>query len=421
MIKRWKQWVSVSLICVLLATGPAVTSAAPTSVEGLQEQINKDSKELNSAKTEQKDLKSDLGEVEKKKKELEQAKLELTSDVMKLDEEMQTLEDKITNLENLIEQKNAEVDETKVKLEQAKADIEKQYENMKIRIRFMYEHGSSTYLQILLGAGSFGEMLNKAEYIEQLSEYDRMMLVKFKDTKDEVAALEKNLEDQVVALDAQKVEIDKQKNQMNGLIKDKESEIVKYQKDIEDQQVAIEEYEAMIAEQDATIRALEAAVAAAKKAKKAAEEERKKASLSGNSTGYVDLKFAGGPFCWPAPSYTRISDPYGSRMHPILKVEKFHNGLDLAAPSGSAILAAADGMVVAAAYSATMGNYIMIDHGSDVYTIYMHASSLSVSNGAMVKKGDRIGSVGSTGRSTGAHLHFGVRKNGAYVNPANYL
>lgn len=422
MMKRWIRSVSAVMIMIFLVTDPTILFAAPQSVESLEQQINSDSKELDSAKSEKKGLKSDLSEIEKKKQELEKAKSELTSDVLEMDKQMIEIEGKIADLEDLISRKSEEVEQTKLQLKQAKEDVEKQYEDMKIRIRFMYEHGSSTYIQILLGAGSFGEMLNKAEYIEQLSEYDRMMLEKFKETKDEVATLEQSLESQVDSLLVQKKEVDAKRNEMDGLIKDKESEIVKYQEDIKDQQAAIEEYEAMIAEQDATIKALEAAVAAAKEAKKKAEEERKKASLSGNSVGgYKELTFSGGPFCWPAPSYTRISDVYGYRMHPILNVEKFHNGIDMAAPTGTPILAAADGIVIAAAYSPTMGNYIMIDHGSEIYTIYMHASSLSVSNGATVKKGDRIGSVGSTGRSTGAHLHFGVRQNGSYVNPANYL
>ena len=108
-------------------------------------------------------------------------------------------------------------------------------------------------------------------------------------------------------------------------------------------------------------------------------------------------------------------------MHPILKVERFHNGVDLAAASGSPILAAYDGEVIAADYSASMGNYIMIDHGDDVYTIYMHASSLLVSKGARVSAGQKIALVGSTGRSTGPHLHFSVRENGNYVSPWKYL
>ena len=126
-------------------------------------------------------------------------------------------------------------------------------------------------------------------------------------------------------------------------------------------------------------------------------------------------------FKFPCPNYTRISDDYGMRMHPILKVEKFHNGVDLAAPSGSPILAAYDGDVVSAGYSSSMGNYIMIDHGDSLITIYMHASSLNVSTGQSVSKGQKIGAVGSTGRSTGPHLHFSVRKDGNYVSPWNYI
>ena len=104
-----------------------------------------------------------------------------------------------------------------------------------------------------------------------------------------------------------------------------------------------------------------------------------------------------------------------------MQTQQFHNGVDFAAPSGSPILAAADGTVIAAAYSSSMGNYVMIDHGSELYTIYMHASSLLVSTGATVSKGQKIALVGSTGRSTGPHLHFSVRKNGNYVSPWNYL
>ena len=126
-------------------------------------------------------------------------------------------------------------------------------------------------------------------------------------------------------------------------------------------------------------------------------------------------------FTWPCPSYTRISDDYGNRIHPILGIQQFHNGIDMAAPGGSPILAAYNGTVVAAAYSTTMGNYVMIDHGDGLYTVYMHASSLSVSTGQTVSKGDQIAAVGATGRATGNHLHFSVRLNGSYVNPWNYL
>ena len=133
------------------------------------------------------------------------------------------------------------------------------------------------------------------------------------------------------------------------------------------------------------------------------------------------LTYDGGTFKFPLATYTRISDDYGNRIHPTLGIEQFHNGVDFAAPKGTAIYAAYDGQVVAATYSNTMGNYVMIDHGGGLYTIYMHASALYVSKDDIVVRGETIAAVGSTGRSTGNHLHFSVRKDGAYTSPWNYL
>ena len=133
------------------------------------------------------------------------------------------------------------------------------------------------------------------------------------------------------------------------------------------------------------------------------------------------LTYDGGTFKFPLATYTRISDDYGNRIHPTLGIEQFHNGVDFAAPKGTAIYAAYDGQVVAATYSNTMGNYVMLDHGGGLYTIYMHASALYVSKDDIVVRGETIAAVGSTGRSTGNHLHFSVRKDGAYTSPWNYL
>ena len=208
-------------------------------------------------------------------------------------------------------------------------------------------------------------------------------------------------------LDEAKAGVEQEEASLAQLISDKETEIVAKQGDISNKEAAIAEYEAEIQAQNELIASLEAAVAAERK--KLAEENAKK------------LTYDGGMFAFPAPSYTKISDDYGNRIHPTLGVEKFHNGIDLAAPNGSPILAAYDGEVVAAAYSSSMGNYVMIDHGDSLYTIYMHASALYVSKGDAVTKGQQIAAVGSTGRSTGPHLHFGVRKNGGYVSPWGYL
>ena len=183
----------------------------------------------------------------------------------------------------------------------------------------------------------------------------------------------------------------------------KANELSAVQTDISNKEAAIKAYEDEIKAENEAIAALEREVAA------------DKASL------YSRYMYDGGMFTWPCPNYSRISDNYGMRMHPTLGVEKMHNGIDLAAPSGSPILAAYNGTVVAADYNSTMGNYIMINHGAGLYTIYMHCSALYVSKGQDVTSGTKIGAVGSTGRSTGPHLHFGVRLNGNYVSPWNYL
>ena len=276
---------------------------------------------------------------------------------------------------------------------------------MKSRIKFMYEKGDNLSLELIFSSKSFGEMLNKAEYIESLSAYDRKMLDEYVEYAEYVALCKEGLEEEKGVLDEAKAAAQAEEDALNELITAKEQEISQVSTDIASKEQAIKDYEAEIAAENETIKALEAAVA---------EERKKLAAEQGR-------KYDGGMFTWPAPSYTRISDDYGYRIHPTLGVQQFHNGVDMAAPGGSPILAAYDGKVVAADYNSTMGNYIMIDHGDNLYTIYMHASALYVSKGTEVSKGDKIAAVGTTGRSTGNHLHFSVRLNGSYVNPWSYL
>lgn len=404
---RTKRWIGFLLAVMMLVITPCFVMA--DTKESLDEQIRNDSAALDNAQNEKEKLQDNLEAAQELKEALQESKNELTDHMVKLDNEMSQVSVKLFEVEELLKTKEAEHQQTEEKLVEAKENIEKQYEDMKIRIQFMYEHGSMSFIEILLSSSSFSEMLNKAEYIEQVSAYDRRMLSQYELTKEKVEELEKELSDQKQVLVTVREDVKKQQDEMKGLIAEKKDEISEYEADIANKEKAIKEYEDMIAEQDDIIGALEAAVATAKK-------RRQEMGVSGNSASY-----SGGTFCWPAPAYTRISDDYGWRDHPILGVQQFHNGVDMAAPSGSSILAAADGEVVAATYNATMGNYVMIDHGGGLFTIYMHASALFVSSGDIVSSGDEIAAVGSTGRSTGPHLHFGVRLNGSYVSPWNYL
>ena len=135
----------------------------------------------------------------------------------------------------------------------------------------------------------------------------------------------------------------------------------------------------------------------------------------------ADNPYTGGAFTWPCPSSTRVTSDYGTRVSPTSGASSNHKGIDIGASAGAAIVAAANGTVKAANYSSAAGNYVMIDHGGGLYTVYMHCSSLAVSEGTAVSAGQTIAYVGSTGISTGNHLHFGVSLNGSYVSPWSYL
>ena len=153
--------------------------------------------------------------------------------------------------------------------------------------------------------------------------------------------------------------------------------------------------------------------------KRREEEARKQAEEAGKT--YTPVSLGNISFIWPCPSSSRITSQFGGRSSPTEGASTNHKGVDIGASSGSDILAAASGTVTISTYSYSAGNYIMINHGGGVSTVYMHCSKLLVSVGETVKKGQVIAKVGSTGYSTGPHLHFGVRVNGAYVNPSQYV
>ncbi len=394
--------VVLCLALVLSCVAPAPTVQAVTS-----ESIREKEREIEKAKEEVSGLKSNLTDVEKLKKELEQSKNDLTAFVQQLDGQLADIQEKIAQYNTMISDKEKEIEETLRDLDEAQARQEQQYAAMKKRIQFMYERSDSFYMETLFGTNSIAGIVNRADYIEALSRYDRDKLNEYVETRKYVELCKEELEVEKQLLDEAREAVEQEEANVNNLIGEKEAQIVSVSGDIANKEAAIKEYEDMIAQENAEIAALEKAVA-----------EEKARLEAENAQARV---YNGGMFAWPCPGYKRISDEYGSRMHPILGVEKFHNGLDMAAPSGTAILAAYDGDVVAAAYSGSMGNYIMIDHGSGLYTIYMHCSALYVSKGQSVSKGQNIAAVGSTGRSTGPHLHFGVRLNGNYTSPWNYL
>ncbi|MBR5765865.1 MAG: peptidoglycan DD-metalloendopeptidase family protein [Lachnospiraceae bacterium] len=398
----------VTAFVMTAALGITVFTPVDLYAETLTNDVIKQSEEeKKSAESSKAALKKGLTDVKQLIADLQSAKGELENYIIKLDEDLSMVEDNIKVLEEQLAFKQEEIEKTKLALEDAIWQGQQQYGLMKKRIQFVYEKGQTSNIDKILSSSSFVEFLNRAEYVSQLSEYDRKMLDKYIETTQNITDIKAELEVEEKELDEAHKDLESEQEALEELIAAKENQIVAYQTDINNKEAAIKEYEAEIAAQDEIIKTLENRIA----------EERRKLQEQNKSTRTYD----GGMFKFPCPNYTRISDDYGMRMHHILKVEKFHNGVDLAAPSGSPILAAYDGDVVSAGYSSSMGNYIMIDHGDSLITIYMHASSLNVSTGQSVSKGQKIGAVGSTGRSTGPHLHFSVRKDGNYVSPWNYI
>lgn len=403
-MKHWKK-----SVCILLSIAILFTFTYSEPVYAVtSESIQQKEAEIAEAKDEVKNLKSSLTDVEALKAELEKSKSDLTAYVTQLDNELSGIQEKIEQYNTLITEKEQQIADTTEELNEAIKLQEDQYEAMKKRIKFMYERGDTFYLELLFTSRSFSDMTNKADYIEALSKYDKNKLDEYIETKEMVQLCKEELEAEKEVLDEAKLAVEAEEANVSSLIQEKETQLYSVSADIAGKEAAIKEYEAMIAQQNEEIAALEKAVA---EEKARLEAENAKARI-----------YNGGMFTWPCPGYTRISDDYGMRpVHPIYGIEKMHNGIDMAAPGGTAILAAYDGDVVAAAYSSSMGNYIMIDHGSSLYTIYMHCSALYVSKGQTVTKGQNIAAVGSTGNSTGNHLHFSVRLNGNYVSPWNYL
>ena len=380
--------------------------AEEVDVDAIKASIQEKQEQIEEAEKAKSKIKSNITNIQAMVSALEKEKGDLEAYVTKLDEDLTDVQEKIAELKDLISEKETEIEETEEELEEAEEIQATQYENMKKRIKFIYEKGDTFYLELVMSSASFGEMLNKATYVEKISEYDATKLEEYKQTCEYIQACKEQLDAEKELLDEAKAQVEEEEANLETLISAKEGEINIKTADINNKEAAIKEYEEDLAAQTATIQALEAAVAA----------ERAQLAEAGEA-----IVYDGGMFKRPAPSYTRISDDYGNRTHPILGVQQFHNGVDMAAPGGSPILAAYDGKVVAAAYNASMGNYIMINHGGGLYTIYMHASALYVSTGETVTRGQKIAAVGTTGRSTGNHLHFSVRKDGAYVSPWNYL
>ena len=329
---------------------------------------------------------------------LKDAKNNLENYVIQLDKSINELQIEIVHLEQAQKKLEETIEDTKVHLAQAQEAQQHQYDEMKERIQMVYESGNKKYLDVLLTATSMTDMLNKTEYVSYVSQYDYNILNELKKAKEQVANIKFKLDRDLESNQKLQKEVNEQKEKMDTLVAEKKVQIDEYGRSIKAQSEEVEKYMRAEAEAESIIAMAEQSAV--------------------NNGGTV---YTGGRFTWPAPGNTRITSYFGGREQPVAGASTNHKGIDIACNTGDPIVAAAAGTVIVATYNYAEGNYVVIDHGGGVVTLYMHNSSLAVSVGESVAAGQTIAYAGSTGVSTGTHCHFGVRVNGTYVDPLPYL
>lgn len=412
--RRWKTLLSYVLVFTMFvgcisangfvsyATAGDTTESTTEATEASTENTATDSGTADASVDK---ARQDANEAEQKKNaaqeildELESAKNSIEDYIVQLDIELTELQVEISRLERSQKQLEESIKETQKNLELAKKAQNEQYDAMKQRIQMVYESGNKGYLDVLLTATSMTDMLNKTEYVSQVSLYDYNILKRLKSAKEQVANMKQKLDKDLEANATLQAEVNEQKATMEALVEEKSAQVAEYEESISIQEEEVAKYAAAQAEAEAIIAAAEAA-----------------ASSSATST------YTGGVFLWPAPGNNTITSYFGSRNAPTPGASSDHKGIDIACNTGDSIIAAAAGTVIVSTYNYAEGNYICIDHGGGVVTVYMHNSALLVSVGETVVAGQQIAQAGSTGYSTGPHLHFGVRVDGTYVDPLAYL
>ena len=353
-----------------------------------------------------------IDEAQKKADELQSQKNAAQAEKDTLAAKLNSIIAQMNKTQEELSAKETEISTAEEELVQAKVDEDDQYNSMKKRIKYMYEGGNTQFLEILMSSSNIGDLLNKAEYVSKLSSYDRDMLTAFQDTVKAVEEKEAKLQDEYEKLNTLQSSLVSQQTEAQTLISSKEAQIAEIQDQITDNANLLADLKAKAEEAK---RLQEEQAAAAKKNNSGSSSGGSSSSRPASSGNVVS---GSGYFTHPCPGMTYQSSYFG-------EVRSFdsrpHKGNDYAAPTGTPTYAAAAGTVITAGWSNSAGNWVVISHGNGLVTKYMHHSSICVSAGQRVEKGQQIGYVGSTGYSTGAHLHFQVELNGTPVNPNNYM
>ncbi len=348
---------------------------------------------VNELKGKQKDVEKQIDEKKSEIKEIQKQATDVSNEIQQLDSKLNKATEELNVVEEEITQLEGDIKKTEEELLEAEANIEEKQDTFNKRLRVMYKTGNAGYIEILLSSTSITDFLSRQDMLKSIARHDTELITYMKEQRD--------------IIDARKAELNAQKTKVE-VAKDKlevrKRDLVKATRAKEDLMSRLKADHILLEKEYDSLNDF------------AKEIESKIVKLQVNTNPY-----SGGTMSWPVPGHSRVSSPFGYRIHPILKTKKFHSGIDIPAPRGSNVIAGASGIVI---HSGTLGGYgkvIMIDHGSGIVTLYAHNSSLIASNGENVNKGDTIAKIGSTGMSTGPHLHFEVRKNGAYENPIPWV
>ncbi|MBQ7767257.1 MAG: peptidoglycan DD-metalloendopeptidase family protein [Oscillospiraceae bacterium] len=438
-MKKRKLWISilagvmaaVMLLSLILSMIPASVSAASSSE--IKQQINE-------LKTQKEDLQSRMEDIQSQYEENEDEIVNIVNEKNKIDQEITLLYEQIDNINAqlsayalLIADKQDELDNAQERMDELNA-------KNKERIRAMEEDGSISYWSVLFKAKSFSDLLDRLNMIEEIAASDQRRLQEMSAAAEEVAAAQEELAAEKAELELAKDELDATQEVLDAKQAEAQemlTELIAHSEEL------TELFEGFELEEEALMNEIAAKEKEYNEAKRqewleymatyttvapATTTPTTSSGGTSNSTGTTDDNSgssggtSSGSSTWLVPcSYTMLSSPFGKRESPTAGASSYHQGVDLAAPANTPIYASRTGVVTVATSSKSAGNYVTINHGDGYSSIYMHMTRYVVSKGQAVSAGQLIGYVGSTGISTGNHLHFGISYNGTYVNPANYV
>ncbi len=434
--RRFKRFggIVIALVVCLTATmswtsmHPAPVSA--TSITDLEKQKEEIDAQLDAVNDKISDLQDQIDQ-----EEAYQA--ELTNQIGLYKQQIQLLSDEIDSLEVEIENKNAEIEQLEIKIEGLEEDIaakqveiDETFEQFKTRMVALYQAGETSSLAMLLSSSSFADFVTNIRLMQAVSASDEQLVNKLRGQKEEQEAIKteaedtkSEVEDALAEVQAYEESVILQREEQKTAQSNLEVAYSKSKSAQEDLEALQAQYEDDLAAAKAQDEAVESEIQAfyAEQARKAAEAEKARqeaAAQNGETAASIPQVDAGNlSFRWPLPGYSTITSGYGSRWG------SFHTGIDISGGGvyGASIVAAEAGTVILASTHYSYGNYVIVDHGGGYTTLYAHMSSIGCSVGDYVSKGQTIGYVGSTGNSTGPHLHFEVRINGAHQNPSSYV